>query len=1342
MPNSSRIEEIFLKALENPDVAARIAFLDAACGEDVALRREVESMLAVQPNIGDFMEKPADPGLTYIVSNEHPSMVIAGRYKLLEQIGEGGMGTVWVAEQSQPVKRKVALKLIKAGMDSKSVLARFEAERQALAVMDHPNIAKVLDGGLTETGRPWFVMDYVKGVPITEYCDAIRLSVPERLQLFVQVCQAVQHAHQKGIIHRDLKPSNILVAPYDDKPVPKVIDFGLAKAMNQSLTEKTLHTAHDMVLGTPLYMSPEQAQLNNIDVDTRSDIYSLGVLLYELLTGSTPVEKQRFKQAAWDEVRRIIREEEPQRPSLRLSSAQTLPSLAAGRHTEPAQLTKLVRGELDWIVMKALEKDRARRYETANGFAADVLRYLSGEPVVAAPPSANYRLRKFAQKHRTALTTTATIALLLVAGAGISTWLAVRAMKAESLASSRLDDVEAEQRKTQEALTASQVSEQEAIRAQAAAKIASEAEATARAAETEQRSLAEQQRDEAQRLQQEAVARSTQLQQLSEEQRRSIYASDMNLVRIEAQRGNLQRMREILMDQLPIHGEEDLRGFEWNYWYRYLTQAQVLQKFENFQYGKAESASAIVPGGELVAVTQGEKTEIREVATGKVLGTLPVQLRKFVDRTRFSATGRSVHGDSNSMYAYSQKSSSGDRGQGTECMVFESTGEKYSFSYPPDSFSHVSFLNISRDGRFVVALGNDFAHQQDKPAARLLVWNVDSKELVLNQVQSRELNRVEFSPDGSLLVAYLCHGSQRYSDEFRDVAVVMDAATGQERGVLRYNDELDDVYWMPEQQRLVLSTLSYSGANRMELLSWTIGDNQPQRLSQETMPNYIKGAVSPDGRLLAVTGHTVSSIRLIDTNRGHVVHTLHNEATTIDSLTFSADGQRIVACSSSGEVLQWGLTQHADLFALQAKPLRALAYNGYAFSQDQTVLAVAHNDGAVVMRTREGDETILKQGIPDSAWGTSRLHFSQNRHYLAHQSDIGPDGKSLSTSNSAGGRPTYGYALELYDLRTGRRLWQVVHTNANQFSSATYPMEFSTDQRQLVVMGGNTLRVMNCETGAAVPFPQEENRRMIFFGSELTRVPSTGRVLVGGTNMETKKDEAQREMASRIGSRAVVLVDAFTLEPVHRFEFPLLADRQPNLPTSYVRVIPSPDGIHAGILRQDARRRVEVWNLRDGQQILDVLGSVIEFSSDGARAAIIQVENITLTAREGTASRIRDLSVWDIPNRRELCQISLAGNRADAVRFSPDGQRLLTLHGQRSIGSGGAVAQGRLWDVTSGREILAMPVADVNVFNWDLIFDPSGNQLTSLLLGKPRLFELCRGSSAPPKPTPSPEREA
>ena len=432
--------DLFIAALQLAPTE-RPALFDRECPNDSALRQRVEKLLAASAEAGSAFGRQ-DGTIDYeaaaSVSNV-AGTVISGRYKLLEEIGEGGMGTVWVAEQTQPVRRKVALKLIKPGMDSKSVLARFEAERQALAVMDHPNIAKVLDGGLTESGRPYFVMEYVKGVPITEYCDSTKLSVTERLQLFAQVCQAVQHAHQKGIIHRDLKPSNILVAPYDDKPVPKVIDFGLAKAMHQSLTERTLHTAHESVLGTPLYMSPEQAQLNNLDVDTRSDIYSLGVLLYELLTGTTPLEKQRFKEAAWEEIRRLIREEEPPRPSVRLSSSETLSSLAAGRQIEPARLTKLVSGELDWIVMKALEKDRTRRYDTANGLALDIQRYLDDEPVQACPPSAGYYLRKFARKHRTAIAIAATFAVVLLVAAAVSTWQWREAEAARRMAVSQAD---------------------------------------------------------------------------------------------------------------------------------------------------------------------------------------------------------------------------------------------------------------------------------------------------------------------------------------------------------------------------------------------------------------------------------------------------------------------------------------------------------------------------------------------------------------------------------------------------------------------------------------------------------------------------------------------------------------------------------------------------------------------------------------------------------------------------------------------------------------------------------------------------------------------------------------
>jgi eukaryotic-like serine/threonine-protein kinase len=360
--------------------------------------------------------RPSHESTSFRVSDVTPGTLLAGRYKLIENIGTGGMGTVWAAEQYVPVKRKVAVKLIKAGMDSRQVLARFEAERQALALMDHPHIAKVFDGGVTEQGHPFFVMEYAKGVPFTEYCDGARLSVKERLKLFILVCQAVQHAHHKGIVHRDLKPSNILVCLYDGQPVPKVIDFGLAKALHQPLTEHSLHTAQGLMLGTPLYMSPEQAEVNNLDVDTRTDIYSLGVVLYELLTGTTPLEKQQFLRAAYDEIRRLIRDVEPPKPSTRLSSTDKLPSIAAQRNIDPRHLQKSLTGDLDWIVMKALEKERSRRYETANGFARDIERYLDEEPVEACPPSTAYRLRKFIKKHRGQVIAASVVLVTLLLG--------------------------------------------------------------------------------------------------------------------------------------------------------------------------------------------------------------------------------------------------------------------------------------------------------------------------------------------------------------------------------------------------------------------------------------------------------------------------------------------------------------------------------------------------------------------------------------------------------------------------------------------------------------------------------------------------------------------------------------------------------------------------------------------------------------------------------------------------------------------------------------------------------------------------------------------------------------
>ena len=444
-------EEIFEGALRLSTPEERAAYLDQTCGGNEQLRQSVEVLLKAHEQAGPFLQQPpaALSAKTFVISaeaapvTEKPGDKI-GRYKLREQIGEGGCGVVYVAEQEEPLHRRVALKVIKLGMDTKSVIARFEAERQALALMDHPNIAKVLDAGATDTGRPYFVMELVRGIKITDYCDQNNLSTEERLKLFIQVCSAIQHAHQKGIIHRDIKPSNILVTVNDGVPVPKVIDFGIAKATtNQRLTDKTIYTAFEQFIGTPAYMSPEQAVMTSLDIDTRSDIYALGVLLYELLTGETPFDARTLLQAGLDQMRRIIREQEPLRPSTRLSTLADaeLAAVAGHRGAEPLKLVCLIRGDLDWIVMKALEKDRTRRFETAGLLALDLQRHLDDEPVVARPPSQLYRLQKMVRRNKLAfLAGTAIVASLLI-GTTVSLLQAVQVARAERASSAALEEL-------------------------------------------------------------------------------------------------------------------------------------------------------------------------------------------------------------------------------------------------------------------------------------------------------------------------------------------------------------------------------------------------------------------------------------------------------------------------------------------------------------------------------------------------------------------------------------------------------------------------------------------------------------------------------------------------------------------------------------------------------------------------------------------------------------------------------------------------------------------------------------------------------------------------------------
>jgi serine/threonine protein kinase/tetratricopeptide (TPR) repeat protein len=466
------------------------AFLDAACGGDPRLRARVEALLAADERAGPFLASPTGGGADDSAPHEQPGTVI-GHFKLHEQIGEGGFGTVWKAEQQQPVRRHVALKVIKRGMDTRSVVARFEQERQALAMMDHPNIAKVFDGGETSAGRPYFAMELVRGVPITEFCDQRQIDARERLVLFVLVCQAVQHAHQKGIIHRDIKPSNVLVTLHDSVPVPKVIDFGIAKAVHQPLTEKTLVTDFRQMVGTPAYMAPEQAELSGLDIDTRADIYSLGVLLYELLTGTLPFDTSTLAQKGLVEMLRTIREDEPQKPSTRVATPSANGTeVARRRRTDTRRLGKLLRGDLDWIVMKALEKDRGRRYVSADAFAADVQRHLRDEPVLASPPGRAYRLCKYVRRHRVGVTAGGAVATALLAGLSAAVWGYVEARVERDNAVAATSVAKAQ---TDIAIEAKAAAEAEREKAAAAQVRAEEAQAE----EARQRGVAEQQRVEA-----------------------------------------------------------------------------------------------------------------------------------------------------------------------------------------------------------------------------------------------------------------------------------------------------------------------------------------------------------------------------------------------------------------------------------------------------------------------------------------------------------------------------------------------------------------------------------------------------------------------------------------------------------------------------------------------------------------------------------------------------------------------------------------------------------------------------------------------------------------------------
>jgi eukaryotic-like serine/threonine-protein kinase len=989
---------IFLEALDCKDSDELIRFLDNACGSDAALRTRVEELLGAHRDAGAFLGGVEKQDATIDQPSQQPGTII-GPYKLLEQIGEGGMGLVYMAEQQRPVRRLVALKIIKPGMDSRQVIARFEAERQALAMMDHPNIAKVHDAGTTETGRPYFVMELVRGLPINEFSDQKSPTVRERLQLFVQVCQAVQHAHQKGIIHRDLKPTNVLVTMADTAAFPKLLDFGIAKALGQSLTDSTLHTGYSQLVGTPLYMSPEQAEMNLFGVDTRSDVYSLGVLLYELLTGSTPFDKEKLTKASFDEMRRIIREEEPETVSARI--ARTKSGTLSPREESSGHSTRSVPAtELDWIVMKALEKDRNRRYESASALATDIQRYLSDEPVLACPPTTMYRFQKFARKHKPTLAAAAAIAFCLMLGTTVSAWQAVRATAAESQAA--------------------------ANEAQAKEAAASEAKERQRAEANEQKAKTE--RDEVKALNDKLAAKEQELQ-------RTLYAAHMNLAQRAWDAGGIGRVSELLEQHRPKAGETDLRGFEWHYLYK-LCHPELL----TFRGG----AMAFSPDGKRMAMGTNDSVRILDAQTNRELLSLQGRVWSVVfspDGKRLATavrdvedevkvwdakTGHELHvfkghdqgvwevafspdGKHLASVGYGKTVIVRDSHTGDE--VFSITGSK------TDEKSHVEKIAYSPDGKQLAAIGN---------YVPVRVLDAQTGQMLFS-IPNIHWYSMAFSPDGNRLVG----GSP---------VKVWDTQTGQQVLTLKGNSGFS-VAVSPDGKRLASCWPAAGNDYRVKFWDAQTGEElltcKGRHKAQTTRMRF-----SPDGKRLASSAHD-NLVFVWDAQTGDEILSLTGHTGAVWNVEFNHDGTRLASTSNDGTVRVWDVSPKPSTSTFSGT---GRGPSNVAFSPDGKRLASAsfdnndkdNNDNTVnVWDVQTGEELLSLKGLTDVVFSVA---FS-------------PDGKRLATgSGTQKDKKDYRFIageVKVWDVQTGSELLEFKgHTGA------VASMAFSPDGTRLASSTG------------------------------------------------------------------------------------------------------------------------------------------------------------------------------------------------------------------------------------------------------------------------------------------------
>jgi WD40 repeat protein/serine/threonine protein kinase len=937
MPDDTeREKEIFGEALELGSLEEQRAFVKGACGNDESLRQAVEGLLEAYSQAGGFIPpRTSDPAAVPhdSSSGEGPGAVI-GRYKLLQKIGEGGMGVVFMAEQEEPVRRRVALKIIKLGMDTQQVVARFEAERQALALMDHPNIAKVLDGGATDTGRPYFVMELVQGVPITEFCDKNRLPAEERIKLFILVCQAIQSAHQKGIIHRDIKPTNILVTLNAGVPVPMVIDFGVAKATQQKLTEKTVFTNYATMIGTPAYMSPEQAEISRLDVDTRSDIYGLGVLLYELLTGTTPFPEKRLRSASYQEMQRIIMEEEPERPSTRLrqkSSVASTPFLL----TSYAPLST----DLDWIVMKCLEKDRARRYETANGLAADLKRHLNNELVVARPPSASYRLQKAFRRNKLVFSAGVAVVLALVIGlrlAGIG-WRQAREEKAESEHQLYAAKMNLAQRaweendidRLRELLTETQDSEYrgfewyywQPLTHLALKTLAGHLNIVW------------------------SVAFSPDGQRIvtgSWDQTAKVWdaATGLELLTLKGPSGYVYSVAFSPDGQRIVTGSSDNTPRVWD-----AASGKVILTLEGHS-GRTMSVAYSPDGERIVTGSDDGTAKVWDAASGHELLTLE-GTNKWVRSVAFSPDGKRIVTGS-----LDHTAKVWDAASGKELAILKGHG------------ADVWSVAFSHDGQRIVTCSGD-------KTAR--VWDAASaQELLRLKGYSGYVYSAAFSPDGKWIVV----GCQDHT------AKVWDAASGEELFTLKgHKDRISSVAFSPNGQRILTGSTDHT-AKIWETAKGLSADNMGGSLVTLKGPSstVMSIAVSPDGERI-VTSSEDQTAKVWEAASGRELLTLKGHGDRINSVDFSPDGQRIITGSEDHTAKVWDGASGHDLLTL----------NGHS----EPINSVAFSPDGLRIVTGSSDQTAK---VWNAASGHALLTLEGHNKSIAFVS-FSPDGQRIMTGS-------------------------------------------------------------------------------------------------------------------------------------------------------------------------------------------------------------------------------------------------------------------------------------------------------------------------------------------------------